>query len=265
MILAVLLSCGVSASLREGKSALEAGDLVSAEAAWRAALQADPENAEALAGLGWTYHLAGQEDTARSSFQQCVNLHPDAAPCYRGLGSVALAEGNIAQARKHLNLAMQRAPDDPATRHSLGLLELAAGNPDQALTIFQQLLAGEPDRSEYQEAAAECLLALQRAEEASEVAGKAVDNARVPRQKVVALMTRAKALVALTASRVDPSRCAQTAPPIYGVLEEANRNLDLATTLGVPVPGLNEVRRMIQRRKAAVEDQCPGSSGMPHG
>ena len=47
-----LLACGVGADIRAGKEALEEGDLVVAEAAWRAALQKEPGNPEALYGLG---------------------------------------------------------------------------------------------------------------------------------------------------------------------------------------------------------------------
>ncbi|MFO0004938.1 MAG: tetratricopeptide repeat protein, partial [bacterium] len=103
---------------------LDAADLATAEARWRAVLAAEPGSAEGLYGLGWTLHLAGKPDLAREAFQRLVDAHPDVHLGYKGLGSVAMAEGNGALARRRFEEALARAPGDPAVRHSLGLLAL---------------------------------------------------------------------------------------------------------------------------------------------
>jgi tetratricopeptide (TPR) repeat protein len=256
-----LLACGVGADIRTGKEALEEGDLVAAEAAWRSALQREPGNPEALYGLGWTWHLAGQIEPARSSFDQCIRQHPDYAPCYRGLGSVAMAEGNPAMARKRFEEALARAPEDAATQQSLGILELSTGQPAAALARFDQLLLAQPDRSALLQGRAEALLALERAPEAVEAATLALQKAEDKRGKLLALLSRARALTAVTADRVDRERCAETAPPIYEVLEEASRNLDEAEAMGVLPGEVQQARRLIQRRRGAVDDLCPGNQG----
>jgi tetratricopeptide (TPR) repeat protein len=250
--------CGIAGNLETGKEALQRGDLVTAEAAWRAVLDKEPTHPEALYGLGWTWHLAGSEDAATEVFQRCIELHPELASCYRGLGSVAMAEGNLGAAKAKFEQALKLTPQDISIRHSLGLLELARGNGKAALEIFDALIAEAPERAELHQARAEALLSLKRSQEAVEAANKAVALAKEPRAKALALMTRSRALVVATVGREDRSRCQETAPPIYVWLEEAEKSLDEAIALGVPVPELTDARRSIQRRRGALDDLCPG-------
>lgn len=257
-MITLFLACSTWISLREGHQALEAGDLSRAEAAWREVLKADPTNTDALSGLGQTYQLAGQADPAREAFQQCIDFQPEEVRCYRGLGSVARSQGNFRQARLNLEEALKRAPTDPATRHAIGLLELSSGNNEKALEIFDTLSTEAPKEATFHQSRAEALLALSRPEEAEKAAAQAIDTAQTPRLSALGFLTRARALLMLSADRVDPKRCAETAPPVYTVLEEANRNVDAAEATGVPLPDITEVRRAIQRRKGATDDLCPG-------
>ena len=131
LMVSLLVGCR-GGQAREARAAMESGDLVRAEAAWRAVLASAPEDAEALEGLGWTWQLAGQPEEARRSFDQCLALHPDQPGCLRGMAATATAEGNTAAARRWLEAALRAAPADPKVRHSLGLLELATGQPESA-------------------------------------------------------------------------------------------------------------------------------------
>lgn len=255
--LLLLLACWTSDAER-GRAALERGDLVEAEAAWREALDDDPGSAEALYGLGWTWHLAGQRDAARGAFNRLVEQHPDSPLGYKGQGSLALAEGNLALARERFAAALERAPGDPAIRQSQGLVELAAGDPAQALVTFEALLAEDPTRTEVATGKAEALLQLGRDEEAVAAARAAVEVGGTSRAGAGARITLARALLAATRARVRVDDCAGTAVPVYRWLEEADRVLDEAEATGVRPPDLLDTRRAIRRRRAAVDDQCPG-------
>lgn len=258
LLLVLLGGCGVKGDLAEGRRALDRGDLVTAEAAYRHALDRAPDEPEALYGLAWTWHLAGQRDAARGAFQQLVSLHPDSPLGYKGLATVLLSDGNVAAARAQLEEARQRAPGDPTLDHSLALVELSAGDGAAALGLFEGLLAKEPERSEFLQGKAEALIRLDRGEDAVPVARAAEEHATTPKQRVLAQITRARALLSATGRRVDPKDCSGTAPPVFTWLDEADRVLDDAEAAGMDAPELVETRRMVHRRRAAVDDACPG-------
>lgn len=250
----------VSRRMAAAQRALDASDLVTAEAAWRAVLADDPGRAEALYGLGWTLHLASETESAREAFQQCVDAHPESPLGYKGLGSVAMAEGNPTLARRRFEEALAHAPGDTAIRHSLALLDLSSGRAEAAVTAFEALAAEEPERGAFRQALGEALVAVGRPEEALDAATAAVRlSAGDARGRALAELTRARAILAATSGRVDPTDCAATAPPVYTWLEEADRALDEAEATGVPLPELVSARRAVRQRRGAVDDQCPGA------
>jgi predicted Zn-dependent protease len=232
--------------------------LAEAEQEWRAVLALEPGRAEALYGLGWTLHLAGKPELAREAFQQCVDANPADHLGYKGLGSVAMGEGNTALARRRFEEALARAPGDPAVRHSLALLDLAQGNPTAAVTAFESLIQEDPDRAVFRQGLAEALLAAGRPAEALDAATAAAGASTDDRTRALSELTRARAILASLAGRVDPTDCAGTAPPVYTWLEEADRALDQVEAAGVPVPEVLGTRRSVRQRRGWVDDTCPG-------
>jgi Flp pilus assembly protein TadD len=252
----------VPRGLAAGQRALDAADLTGAEAAWRRVLATDPGSAEALYGLGWTLHLAGETDPAREAFQQCLEAHPESALGYKGLGSVAMAEGNAALARRRFEQALALAPEDVAIRHSLALLDLSTGRVDEAVAAFQALAAAEPTRAAFRQALGEALVRAGRPEEGLDAASEAIAlSAGDPRMLALAQVTRARAILAATAGRVDPADCTGSATPVYTWLAEADRGLDAAEATAVPLPDLVSVRRSVRQRRGAIDDTCPGVRG----
>lgn len=256
----------VSRGVAAAERALDASDLVTAEAAWRAVLAEDPGRVDALYGLGWTLHLAGETEAARSLFQQCVDVHPGSPLGYKGLGSVAMASGDPALSRRRFEQALALAPGDSAVRHSLALLELSVGRVDRALAAFEALVAEEPGRPAFHQALAEALLAAGRSEEALTSATTAVrlagaeanSSSRVAsRTRALAEQTRARAILAATHHQFDAADCAGTAAAVHARLAEADSALDAAEATGVPIPELVAARRAVHRRRSLVVDRCP--------
>ena len=62
--------------LKEAKESLDSHDLATAEKQYRTILESNPQEIEALAGLGWTYHLALKREEALSQFSYCLGMNP---------------------------------------------------------------------------------------------------------------------------------------------------------------------------------------------
>jgi Flp pilus assembly protein TadD len=259
-LLALLLcSCGVDWYLSRGEQAVRDMELVDAERAFRSALARDPDNVEALYGLGWTYHLAGHQDEARETFERCLRVDPESELGFKGLGSIALAEGNLEVAQARFEQALQHAPGDPSVLNSQALLHIRAGRYEQALEAYVALRADEPDQLDLALGQAEALLRLERLDEAREVIDEALAAGTATARQATLLHTlRARVLHATTTGRLDEDRCDETAPPLLAWLASADRSLDLAEANGLQLDTLYGVRREVHLRRKLVQRKCPG-------
>lgn len=259
---ALLFHSGVAADVAEGQAEVAAGRPDRAEAAFRRALTADPDNEQAMYGIGWAWHLAGQEDQAREAFNLLKEVHPQSPLGDKGLGSVWMAQGNRKEARAAFERALALAGpnyDTVPIENSIALLDLAGRDGEAALAAYDALAGKHPDQPEFAIGRAEALLLLGRNDEARAAAEAAV--AQAPDDSVTlanALVTHARTLLTGSAERVDPRACATTAPPVYAWLEAADHDLDRAEAMAVPVPSILPVRRSIRERRGRVDDLCPG-------
>lgn len=259
LLLGCVPRCGEARALARAEAALLAGDLAAAEASYRGVLDDNPDQLDALFGVGWIYHLAQDEDRAREYFKRCVRLAPEDPRGHRGLGSVALAEGNLAQAEQHLQDALQRAPDDARILNSMGLVFLASKRYDAALGWFERAQAADPTRGEYGVNLAEAQLRLGDPEAAlATIDASLSGEIEELRFRGLLLELRARVLVAMTSGRVDVNRCAETAPPVLAWLARADRALEQASALELDLPTLPATRRLVHRRRSVVTERCPG-------
>ena len=259
LALLLLVGCSAEYHARKGRAALDEHQLTEAETQFRKAIDQDPRSPDALAGLGWTYQIAGKREAARNAFSRCVEVVPEQVECLRGLASVALSEGNPVQATELLTRARQLRPEDPGVQSSLALLQLSQGDLEGAATAYSGLVERFPEMAEYRAGYAEALLRQKKATEAIAVADAGLALAETPiRFKAALYSLKARALVAATGGRVDPRDCAATAPPVFAWLEAADAALKQGEETGVGLPDLAGVGKMIARRRAAVQERCPG-------
>ncbi len=257
----LLAACSAEHHVARGQAALEAHELAGAEQAFRRALDRDPQHVEALAGLGWTYHLAGQRGAARSAFARCVDLNAEAAECLRGLGSLALAEGQPGVARDLLGRAQTAAPDDPKVLSSLALMNLGLGELELARERYRELVRRFPEDAAYRMGLAEAILRMEQPTEAIEVVETALKLQGTPvRYQAMLWQLKARALVAASGGREDAENCADTAPPVRAWLDAAQGAVEQAERLGVGLPDLPAVRRQVLRRRAVLDGNCPMGS-----
>jgi tetratricopeptide (TPR) repeat protein len=258
LLWAGLAGCSADHLAGRGREALDAHDLPGAERWFRRALAKDAGNVDALAGLGWTYNLAGQKAAAKDAFDRCVEVAPAAAECLRGAASISMGQGRYDDARRTLERARAAAPDDPGVESSFALLALVTGDIDGAAERFERLVARLPEAGEHRLGLAEARLRQGRAAEAMDEARAGATLAGTPRRHVAQLwQVYARAAVRAAAGPDDPARCAADAPRIREWLAAADQALDAAEVTGVPVPELPATRRMVDRRASMLDETCP--------
>ena len=133
----------IEAILAEAKALFDAGDLGGAADLYGAILQADPENATALAGMADCMIAAGQHDNAR----QALSNLPEAVAGDPAIVAVLTKLDQIEEARKlgdpsALEAALAANPDDHDARMKLAKIRNVEGDREAAaehlLTIMRR-------------------------------------------------------------------------------------------------------------------------------
>jgi len=140
-------AAGLKETLAEAQKFLDAGDHENAAAAFSEVLEAEPENAEAYAGLAKSYLVAGDKDTVR----EILSNTPDAikeAPAVAAIRSaLELSDAGSAAAGQigELTAKVAADPKDHQARLDLALAQYASG--DAAAAIDQLLDSFRRDRT----------------------------------------------------------------------------------------------------------------------
>ncbi|HEY2585806.1 MAG TPA: tetratricopeptide repeat protein [Tepidisphaeraceae bacterium] len=161
------------------------GRLREAEAGYRAALERDPQHADAAHWLGILLVQAGQPEAAVPLLERAVAAKPDDAAFVHNLAQACLncgrADDAIATFDRAINLAPDR-PDALLAAATARLARRAPGDADDALTLLKRAQLeglGSPELHQYlavallttgrvDEAIAECTIAIERNPEYAE-------------------------------------------------------------------------------------------------
>ena len=108
-----LAAGGVAPLLAKARSALALGDTGQAEAAWRQALDADPDEAEALFHLGNLERERGQHDLAVGHYRRALLRAPGHAGVLNNLGLTYEAQGRSAEAEACYRDVLAATPNHP--------------------------------------------------------------------------------------------------------------------------------------------------------
>ncbi len=157
----------------------QAGDLRKAEEIFHQLLQSDPNQAEALHGLGaiayqrgqfgqaveWlrkavavqgtipglhsnlgaAYQAAGQLAEAEACYLQALRLQPDLAEAYNNLGNVLRQQGRLDEAVARYRQAVLARPNFAEAHNNLGLALTEQGNGQEALNHYRQAARVRPN------------------------------------------------------------------------------------------------------------------------
>lgn len=139
------------ARYNQGMSLYQAGDKPGAIGALRDAVELDPNNVQALIGLGGVYYDQGLFAEAVTSYKQALAFDPSSAEARFGLGNVYLKQQDPAAAITQYQTALDLKPDFPEAQHNLaiayfnlGLSQLQAGQPGVAVQSLMQAIDLDP-------------------------------------------------------------------------------------------------------------------------
>ena len=121
------------------------GRLDEAVAAYREALEINPNFALAHNNLGIA--LAAQRKTSEAveQYEEALRLVPDYPEAHNNLGKALVLLGDVDGAVAHYQAALALQPDSVTTRRNLAEALETAGKPDEAVTQYEQLLLMRPD------------------------------------------------------------------------------------------------------------------------
>jgi tetratricopeptide (TPR) repeat protein len=132
---------------RAGGAAFAAGDFGSARAAYERALEKQPDDPEALNGLGQTLVRLGRAGEAIPRFERAVQLAPDTWTYRFNLARAAGELGQWDRAADEYRAAARIFPDDYATQYNLALALHKKGDEEAAIPEYEKAIAlapGEP-------------------------------------------------------------------------------------------------------------------------
>ncbi|HEY1489750.1 MAG TPA: tetratricopeptide repeat protein, partial [Verrucomicrobiae bacterium] len=120
------------------------GKIPAAADQFKAALQSQPNEPEALANLAQCDAVQGRFAEACGEYRQALRLKPDNAALHEGLAGALENLGHAAEATGHLKIALRFAPKS-STRLSLAGLLYQTGDYRAATDQYRQVLSSEPD------------------------------------------------------------------------------------------------------------------------
>lgn len=229
-------------------------DLAEAERLFRSVIAKDSQNEAALAGLGWTYHLALEKDNAASHFSQCLAVNPNNVECIRGRASVIMAQGDMLLAETWIDRAVQLDPANPDVQVTKALYLLATGEITPARVALEKVVNQQPNNAKYWLPFVESLLREGQTLVAKEKVEQALQIPSAPR-RTSAMLWMVRARVLLDGSAQNGQDCTQSIKSSLWI-DEAERSLEEARKTGVEIPNLAMVDEQLQRRRLDLRDKC---------
>ena len=132
-----------------GNDLLQRGDLDGAEREFRIVLGSEPNNQDALAGLGQVQVRRGQYSDAVLLLERATRVSSQMVSAFRTLGDAHLALGEVDQAATAYRQAVALAPEDVSLRLSLSRSLMEASEYGEATSVCRQTLRyvkNAPDR-----------------------------------------------------------------------------------------------------------------------
>jgi tetratricopeptide (TPR) repeat protein len=148
MLGAATPSAPAKVAFERGEKALAGNKLDEAAAAYRKALEATPNWAPALNGLGSALFKKGQAFEATALFKSATEADPEFKLAWFNLGYAARKSGDFATAARAYERYTQLDPNDPDGFYGLGESYRQLGQPEKAIAAYETYIGREKRSSE---------------------------------------------------------------------------------------------------------------------
>jgi tetratricopeptide (TPR) repeat protein len=132
----------------QGDRALTRGDARAAVAAFRRALELEPERAAVKQKLATALAVAGELRPALVLYEELLDANPDFAEAHYSLGAIHLGSGQLAQAVARFAAAVRADPGYLHARLQLAHTLRRMGRPESALVEYEAALLLDPRMAE---------------------------------------------------------------------------------------------------------------------
>jgi predicted TPR repeat methyltransferase len=146
----------------------QGGDLAGAASGYRAVLEKDARNPDALHLLGLVHLANGDAEAAAASIQAAIAQAPDSGVYHFNLASAHKRAGRLDDAISSYRRALELSPDDADTLNNLSNALLEAGDRDGALDCLARAHALQPGDAQIACNLGELLFGLDRLAEAAQ-------------------------------------------------------------------------------------------------
>lgn len=138
----------VNPVLQRAFDALEAGETEAARVDYAAVLKTEPRNPDALHGMAAVALRQGRHDLAEELYRRAVEADPKNAIAQAGLVGLR-GQADPAAAESRLKNLIAAQPDQAFLQFALGNLHAAAGRWNEAQQAFFKAHTGDPDQPDY--------------------------------------------------------------------------------------------------------------------
>ncbi len=149
---------GALIHLERASRALVGGKLDEAVTEYRAALQADAGNPQALLGLGRVLARQGDLEGAKAAYREALAGDPALGVAHAELGELLLGQGATAEARTHLERAVELSPELANVQAAYGTLLAKEGRFAEAAETYDRAVKLAPSSAILHLARARALL-----------------------------------------------------------------------------------------------------------
>lgn len=125
-------STSVDDALRNGTEAMRAGKFNDAETWFQSAVQASPDNPQAVMALGVAELRLGKPEEATENLSRAVTIKPDLPGAHLFLGIACTQMHRVAEAVAALQKEIELDPNNAQAEMWLGVVELQDGHPEKA-------------------------------------------------------------------------------------------------------------------------------------
>lgn len=131
----------------EGGQVGQAPDAQRAEAAFRRAIELDPDYIAAYSALAEIYFAQQRADDAVAQYGKITERRPDDPVAYRNIGMIESGRKNLDAAEQFYRRALSVKPDETIAANNLAMLyaDHGRGNPDEAMRLAQEVVRRYPD------------------------------------------------------------------------------------------------------------------------